>query len=519
MRLRNADERARRRAREAAVGGVDARLRAEAEVLRQGPAWRERVPVLHGTDGQPFEWNSNRDPLLILDNDRTIYEARKRIERYLVNKLILGDYDDLEAYDLWAKWARASSDLMVYGPRSFRAGRVDEAGLQAQARFLSNARHGWAPLDLDFVLAAPLYGRDQLLKIERQNPSSDERRRELERQVALGDPDALRRLEAERHRAPLTPEEAASAGDPVQQAWTAWQQGYGSLEQYQAARASYFADPSDPTAWRQDASARLYRSHPDTAQSLNTGFVGEESPAGRAITLDAPQAEAVLAAVQAAFKKPLSSVFEYRELGRGTSDLTHAYGAWKKRPTVAQATAIVAAYYRSLGYQTDPRMPGTTSGKKLAHPPLVSPDGMARVVFSRTTLQRQYRSWARGTSQYRDYKKDPADQVGVIALAEALVRRAIRAKDWRANPKPSVEEVQRRLGIEAGPVRRERAVIPPTRCRGFWPCSARPRPRPWSWRARAPPRPRWPGVACWWSSRSRGSARGSGSRAPRSSKC
>lgn len=283
------------------------------------------------------------------------------------------------------------------------------------------------------------------------NPGEDQRARELERRAALGDQEAAAQLAALRLRAPATPEEAATAADPVQQAWTAWQQGYGSLEGYQRARFAGIVGASEEE-WSSEpglARVRLYRDHPDTAQSLGISYVGESSPAARAITLDTPQADAVLAAVTAAWARPWQGALTMR--------------GWRKKPTVAQATAIVRAYYLSLGYREDAHMPGTTSGRKIAARPLVSPDGMQRVVFSRTTLQRQYREPLSSigpsarSGWYRDYKKDPSDQVGVIALAEALVRRAIRAKDWRANPGP--DERARRAERDEDPATALREAI------------------------------------------------------------
>jgi len=163
---RNADERARRRWREARLGGVEERLRAESEVLRLegiGGAWRTRVPMLRGVDAAPIEWDSNFAPLLILDNDPLIYPARKRVERYLLNKLIVGDYDNLEAHDLWAQWARSSTDLRREYGRRVGLGQIDRAGMEALARFLDQARFAWVENEIEYTLTStPLVHKDEI---------------------------------------------------------------------------------------------------------------------------------------------------------------------------------------------------------------------------------------------------------------------------------------------------------------------------------------------------------------------
>lgn len=165
------DERERRARRDAAAGGnVDARLRAEAEVLRrEGPAWRDDV-YTHVPWAVAMRWDDSQEPLLVFDNDRTIYEYRKLIERWLVNRLILRDYSHEEAMQLWRYWAAHSRDLRSLVGRQGTHEAVTEGGWQAAGRFLDQASRSWTPEEVAHVMSEPLVKPDQIFATTRQNP-------------------------------------------------------------------------------------------------------------------------------------------------------------------------------------------------------------------------------------------------------------------------------------------------------------------------------------------------------------
>lgn len=324
---------------------------------------------------------------------------------------------------VWAHRDVSSYDARGHAQQSWLLVIVDQNGADDEraARGQRWVRQHGATVDWNDALLQQAVARAYVGATARSNPSSDQRRRELERRAALGDPEAQAQLQALIYRAPATGGEALEAGDPVRLAWQAWQEGRGTLGEYEAARYVSVSGDTRATSYPWLGSAGAARRIPDQLR----GFSPE---AYSAIVLDTPQADAVLQAYTAATGKPWNTALTIGRGGPGTG-----FEGWRRgqKPTVKQAAQVVVAYYRSLGWSERPGMPGTTSGKQLAHAPLVSPDGQQRVIFSRTTLRRERRD---GSRWVRDYSRDPTDQVGIVALAHALVQRAIRAKDWRANP-------------------------------------------------------------------------------------
>jgi len=221
VRRNGPDERARRAER--SVSGslsLEERQAAEAQILRaHGMEWRGRVPspkfvwrggargVLYqpgeGDDGH-WTWHSCFDPLTTLDNDYQAVLVSRQIERWLLNRLILGDFDEDDALALWHKWAVNSKDLLGFtGTYGSRKQVLEAAELQQNARFLDMSRGGWTEVEVGLMLQRPLEKPDG--RPYTNPPSGDQRMRALERRAQLGDQEAQAQLHAAQKRSATVP--------------------------------------------------------------------------------------------------------------------------------------------------------------------------------------------------------------------------------------------------------------------------------------------------------------------------